>query len=129
MNTLKMKMMERLMVFLDGLGLVLREYQEHVLFLGLIGLWLLMPHLQGGDVALVTDGLWQLVLLGLICFLMLTGLCWWLLKRFIVVAGLPGLGFMVLQFKDLKVWHQFAFYLVCFALLLLAGVGCLVAVI
>jgi len=36
-----------------------------------------------------------LVLLALICFMGVTGLCWWLLKRFWTILGLPGLGGML----------------------------------
>ncbi|TCD02719.1 hypothetical protein [Pedobacter psychroterrae] len=68
-----------------------------------------------------------LVLLALICFLGMIGLCWWLLKRFWMALGLPELGGMVLQFNELLLWQQLGFYCASFALLLLAGVGCLAA--
>jgi len=69
-----------------------------------------------------------LVLLALICFMGMIGLCWWLLNRFWLAWGLPGLGGMVLQFNSLLLWQQLGFYFASFALLLLAGVGCLVAI-
>lgn len=69
-----------------------------------------------------------LVLLALICFLGMIGLCWWLLKRFWVALGLPELGGMVLQFNELLLWQQLGFYFASFALLLLAGIGCLIAI-
>jgi len=69
-----------------------------------------------------------LVLLALICFLGMIGLCWWLLKRFWITWGLPELGGMVLQFNSLLLWQQLGFYFASFALLLLAGIGCLIAI-
>ncbi|RZM22604.1 MAG: hypothetical protein EOO88_28915 [Pedobacter sp.] len=69
-----------------------------------------------------------LILLALICFLGMIGLCWWLLGRFWIALGLPGLGNMVLQFNELLLWQQLGFYFASFALLLLAGVGCLIAI-
>ena len=69
-----------------------------------------------------------LVLLALICFLGMIGLCWWLLKCFCMALGLSGLGSMVLQFNELLLWQQLGFYFASFALLLLAGVGCLAAI-
>jgi len=69
-----------------------------------------------------------LVLLALICFLSVIGLCWWLLKRFWIAWGLPEFGGMVLQFNELLLWQQLGFYFASFALLLLAAVGCLAAI-
>ena len=69
-----------------------------------------------------------LILLALICFLGMIGLCRWLLRRFWIALGLPGLGNMVLQFNELLLWQQLGFYFASFGLLLLAGVGCLIAI-
>ncbi len=69
-----------------------------------------------------------LIVLALICFLGMIGLSCWLMKRFLVVFGLPGLGSMVLQFNELLLWQQLGFYFASFALLLLAGIGCLIAI-
>lgn len=76
----------------------------------------------------VDTGILVLVVLALLCFLVLVGLSWWLLQRFWVMKALPGFWYMVLQFRDLDLWQQFVFYFACYALLLLAGVGCLIAV-
>jgi len=69
-----------------------------------------------------------LVVLSVIAFLVLVGLCWWILDRFWRGIGLPGVGLMVLQFRDLELWVQLSFYLGSFALLLFAAVGCLTAI-
>ena len=69
-----------------------------------------------------------LVVISLICFLGLIGLCWWLFNRFLLVFELPGFGSLVLRFNELELWVQLGFYFGVYALLLLAGVGCFVAV-
>jgi hypothetical protein len=104
------------------------KYKEYVLFGLLILIWYLMPLLDWEDRALVTDGLWQLVLMTALCFLGMLGLCWWLLKRFWMLMGLPELRLMVLRFNGLALWGQLGFYFLCYALLLLVAVSCMVAV-
>ena len=69
-----------------------------------------------------------LIVLGLISFLVLVHLCWWLLHRFWLGIGLPALGSMVLQFSSLELWKQLGFFWLSFALLLLTGLGCLAAI-
>jgi len=76
----------------------------------------------------VDPGILVLVVLALICFLGMVFLSWWLLQRFWLVFGLPALGGMVLRFNELELWVQLGFYWLSYALLLLAGVGCLIAV-
>ena len=101
----------------------------------LIGLLLLMwPLLQqllthsDPTVGYIDPNIWLLILLGLICFLIVTGLCWWLLQRFWMSLGLPALGSMVVQFKEIESWKQLGFYWASFGLLLWAAVGVLMAV-
>jgi hypothetical protein len=81
-----------------------------------------------GTAGYVDPGILILVLIGLICFMVLVGLCVWLMMGFLKFMGLPVLGDMVLRFKEMELWVQLGFYLACFALLLLAGVGTLAAV-
>ena len=76
----------------------------------------------------VDPSIWILLLLSLICFLGMIGLCWWFLKRFWMALGLPSLGAMVLQFNELLIWQQLGFYFASFALLLLAAIGSLIAI-
>jgi hypothetical protein len=88
----------------------------------------LFPLPNGNSEEMVTS-IGLMVLLSLISFLLVLGLCWWLLKRFWIIADLPALGTMVLQFKTLELWEQLKFSFALFALLLLAGVGCLMAMV
>lgn len=99
--------------------------------LGLIGLimvlaWFTLPKLIAGSDATagyIDQSIWLLVLLSLMSFLLTVALCWWLLQRFWLSIGLPGLNSMVLNFQDLRLWEQLGFYFACFAVLLLAAVG------
>jgi hypothetical protein len=74
------------------------------------------------------QNIWLLIILSLICFLTIIGLCWWLLHRFWLSMDLPAITIMVSQFKSLELWQQLGFYLFCFALLLFTAVGSLVAI-
>jgi hypothetical protein len=76
----------------------------------------------------VDPGILVLLVLALVCFVGMVFLSWWLLCRFWLVFGLPGLGGMVVRFNEMELWMQLGFYWLCYALLLLTGVGCLVAV-
>lgn len=99
--------------------------------LGLIGLimllaWFILPKLIASSDATagyIDQSIWLLVLLSLMSFLLTVALCWWLLQRFWLGMGLPGLNSMVLNFQDLRLWEQLGFYFACFAVLLLAAVG------
>ncbi|WP_276089159.1 hypothetical protein [Pedobacter sp. JY14-1] len=108
------------------------EVTKRVLFfVTLVLLWpLLQRVVQGVDetAGYVDPGIWMLVLLALVCYLGLVGLSLWLVSGLIRFLGLPGLGSMVSRFKKLDVCVQLWFYVVCYALLLLAGVLVLMAV-
>jgi hypothetical protein len=97
----------------------------------LLLLWPLVQRVvQFNDVTVgyIDPNIWLLVLLSFIVFLMMVGLVWWLLQRYWVTFGLPAIKNMVSQFNGLELWQQLKFFYALFALLLLAGVGCLVAV-
>lgn len=108
-----------------------RSYAGYVLLGVLLLLW---PLLQYGTMQFeptaghIDQSIWLLILLSLLCFITVTGLCWWLLQRFWLSLGLPGLGSMVEQFNSLLVWQKLGFYLASFGLLLLAAVGALAAI-
>lgn len=93
--------------------------------------WFTLPKvIANSDVTAgyIDQSIWFLVLLSLISFLLTVGLCWWLLQRFWVSAGLPDLNSMVLGFQNLKLWQQLGFYFACFVALLWAAVGVIVGV-
>ncbi|HKG05029.1 MAG TPA: hypothetical protein VKB19_01155 [Pedobacter sp.] len=102
-----------------------------IVFMILLLIW---PLLQGLivnmdlTVGIVDPNVVLLVLLSLICLMGLVGLCWWLFSKFLLVLGLPDCGSMVSRFNELVLWQRFVFYYGVYALLLLAGVGCLVAI-
>lgn len=69
-----------------------------------------------------------LFLLSLIIYLIMIGLSIWLFSRILSIFNLPRVGSMVSQFKTLSVCQQLGFYWASFALLLFAGVMCVMAV-
>ncbi|MBC7418345.1 MAG: hypothetical protein H7325_09340 [Pedobacter sp.] len=78
--------------------------------------------------ALPDAGIWSLVLLAILVFLMLLLLSSYLFRNTLQWLGLPNLNMMVSQFNTLTLWQQYVCYLASFALLLLAAIGCLIAI-
>jgi hypothetical protein len=102
-----------------------------LLFILLLMTWFFVPPiLQGGDqtIGIVDQSMWVLLILSMISFLMVCGICWWLVKHFWLLLGLPELLLMVSQFKTLDLWQQLSFFLASFVSLLLVATGCLVAI-
>lgn len=107
------------------------NYQGYMLVAVLLLLWAAGQHLiirNDPSTGFIDPNIWLLCVLGLIAFVVVTGLCWWLLQKFWMSMGLPALGNMVLQFKDLAAWQQLGFYWASFGLLLWAAVGVLTAI-
>ncbi|WP_161603028.1 hypothetical protein [Pedobacter arcticus] len=103
---------------------------EQYLFVLLL-LWFVIPYLiypLDPTAALPDVGIWSLILLSIIVFLMLLLLSTYLFKRMIKWLGLPAFDRLVSQFKTLTLWEQYVFYWASFALLLLAAIGCLIAI-
>lgn len=97
----------------------------------LMALWLVIPKMirfYDQTAGIVDPGIWILILLSLISFMLVAALSWWLLNRFWVSLGLPALNTMVLQFNTLALWQQLGFFWLSFALLLLAAVLCLIGI-
>ncbi|WP_316752044.1 hypothetical protein [Pedobacter gandavensis] len=76
----------------------------------------------------IDPGIWLLLLLSVIAFLMMVGLSYLLLQWLWNGLGLPKIDIMVLQVKNMELWQQLGLLLACFASLLFAGVGCLIAI-
>ena len=112
-------------------GLSWKGMEKYLIGVILILSWITVQRvIQSGDVSVgvIDPSIWMLVLLSLICFVAVTGISFWILKRFVVVMGLPTVGNLIVQFKTLELWQQLSFYWASFALLLLAGVGSLSAI-
>jgi hypothetical protein len=113
------------------LNLLMGVKKEHRLLMVLMVLWGVVtrfwssPEMTAG----INESVPLMVVLALIGFLILLELCWWLLNRFWNRVGLPGLEVLVFYYRRMEVWQQVMFYWASFALLLLAGVGCLAAVV
>lgn len=113
-----------------ALNLLNEIKKEHRLMLVLLLLWGLVTHWFSSPEfsAGINQSVPIMIVIALITFLILLYLCYWLLERFWQRTGLPGIEIMVLQFKKLNGWVQLGFYWLCFALLILAGLGCLAVV-
>lgn len=108
-----------------------RHYKVYLLLVMLLAVWPIAQYVimsADATIGFIDPNIWLLILLSLICFMIVTGLCWWLLQRFWMSMGLPAIGNMVLQFKDLLAWQQLGFYFASFVCLLLAAVGVLTAI-
>jgi hypothetical protein len=109
----------------------IKKAEIPVVFLLLLVTWFFAPgwlrHIDG-TAGSVDQSIWLLIVLGLITFMLVTALCWWLLQRFWLMSGLPPIGTMVLQFNTLQLWQQLGSYLLSFAMLLLAALGSLMAI-
>lgn len=104
-------------------------------YLLLIALLLILPLAQRAitlndpAIGFIDPNIWLLLLMGFISFMMVIGLCWWLLQGFWMSIGLPGIGGMVSQFKELSAWQQLGFYWASFVCLLWAAVGVIIAIV
>ena len=109
----------------------IRQILPEILFLVLLLIWFFVPGWlrqvdpTTGD---IDQSHWFLVLLGLIAFMLILSLCWWLLQHLWERTGLPELKSIILKFNQLSSCQQLNFLLASFALLLLAATGCLAAI-
>jgi hypothetical protein len=76
----------------------------------------------------VDPSIWILILIAVICFLVMIALSAWIMLRLWTIVGLPAPQHIISQFNYLKPCQKLKFLLAAYALLLLAGVGCLVAI-
>lgn len=109
-----------------------RNYQVLLLFGLLIFLWPVLSQIlitENPQLGFIDPNIWLLLLLSIIVFLAIIGLCYWLLQWAWMRIGLPGLRIMVSQFYQLELWQQLSFFSAFFALLLLTAVGTLNAII
>ncbi|TCC99730.1 hypothetical protein [Pedobacter hiemivivus] len=109
-----------------------RNYTPYLLFGLLLLIWPFLQRLvinSDATIGFIDPNIWLLILMSLICFLIVTGLSWWLLQSFWMRLGLPLLTEMVLSFKKMELWQQLGFYWASFGLLLLAAVGVLTAIV
>jgi hypothetical protein len=107
------------------------KYTGYLLTVVLLLLWPVAQRIvTSGDesIGVIDPNIWMLILLSLICFMTVIGLCWWVLWRVWLSLGLPDMGSIVSQFKALESWQQLTFFLASFALLLLTVLGVLSAI-
>jgi hypothetical protein len=113
------------------LELLMGVKKEHRLLGMLMVLWVLVtvfwssPEMSTG----INESVPLMVVLGLISLLVLLEMAWWVFNRFWLRVGLPGIEVMAIYYRRMEVWQQVMFYWASFALVLLAGVGCLAAIV
>jgi len=103
----------------------------YLLLMSLLLVWSTAPSLlQWFDATAgsVDQSVWLLVVLGLITFLIIINLSWWLFKYSWQLVGLPPIHSIVSLYNLLSPWQQLSFLLGSFALVLLAALGSLNAV-
>jgi hypothetical protein len=76
----------------------------------------------------IDASIWLLLLFSITSYFVCLLTSSWLFRSLLVWIGLPNIKSMVLQFNELTLWQQFAFYWASFALLLLTAVLSLAAV-
>ncbi|MFD1630560.1 hypothetical protein [Pseudopedobacter beijingensis] len=108
-----------------------KPYAVLLFFSMLLLLWWSAPlwvYRVDSTIGLVDQGIWYLIVLAILVFMLLLALCWWLLEHFLHTLGLPDIYAMVSQIKILSIWQQLVFYWASFALLLSTAIACLVAI-
>ncbi|MES2826710.1 MAG: hypothetical protein V4687_01080 [Bacteroidota bacterium] len=102
----------------------------HLLILTAMLYFLLQQTLQKIDPAAgyVDPSMLSLVIIGMFCFQLIFSLSLWIHKKFWSAIGLPDDYNFLSHFKQLSSCQQFVFYFASFALLVLAAVGCLIAI-
>ena len=112
-----------------------KEFKTHwksvLLFMLLILVWFTFPvyiHQADPNAGTVDQGIWMLVILSLIVFLLILAICWWLQQLYWELLGLPHLNSLISLFNTLTTWQQLHFFWLSFVSLLLAALGCLAAI-
>lgn len=101
------------------------------IILVLLVLWLVIPYLlhkTDPTTGYVDQSIWLLIVLGLLSFMSIAVLSWWLLRWFLIRTDLPAIDTILSQFKNLEPWQQLGFYWASYVLLLLAASCCLIAI-
>jgi TRAP-type C4-dicarboxylate transport system permease small subunit len=106
-------------------------HEVFVLLLALLFIWFTAPYWVYNldkHIALADPGIWSLVLIALIAFILIIWFSWFLLNTCWEALALPSFSLMVIHFKNLELWQQFVFYWASFALFLLGAVITLAAI-
>ncbi len=78
--------------------------------------------------ASIDPGIWQLVMVALLVFLLVLPLCWGILAYAVQRIGLPALTLIFAQFKLLTLWQQFIIYWLSFFSLVFLALLSLMAI-
>jgi len=105
-------------------------YEPLLLFIFLLIAWSVMPWwLQmEQEAASINQSIWLLIVVSMITFLVICAISWWLIQQFWLRLGLPQIEQMVSQFNTLTSWQQLSLFSLYFVSVLLAALGCLIAI-
>jgi len=108
------------------------EITKIILMVLAIGfLWKIMQQANWSNdltMGYIDPSIWLLILIGLLCFVVMVALSAWIFIRLWTIIGLPNPHKIISQFNYLESCQKLKFLFAAYALLLLAGVGCLVAI-
>ncbi len=98
-----------------------------------IAVWVYIPHLwalalRDTSVGFMDMGVWHLVWLGLLLWLLAQLLSGLIFGEILRGYKLPSLGYMVSQFNLLTLWQQYVLYMALFALLFLGAILSIAAI-
>ena len=111
-------------------GRALRNFEPMFLFILLLIVWSVMPrwlHMEA-EAASINESIWLLIVVSMIAFLAICAITWWLMQQFWLRLGLPQIQQMVSQFNTLTSWQQLSLFSLYFVSVLLAALGCLIAI-
>jgi len=105
-------------------------YEPRLLFLFLLIAWSTMPQWleMETEAGSINGSIWLLIVISLITFLIVCALSFWLIQQFWSRLGLPQIEHMVSQFNTLTSWQQLSLFSLYFVSVLLAALGCLIAI-
>jgi hypothetical protein len=102
-----------------------------LLTLGLGATWKTVEQISWNTdmtIGYIDPSIWLLILISIICFIALIALSSWIVLRLWSIVGLPSPCQIISQFNYLQPCQKLNFLFAAYALLLLAAVGCLMAI-
>jgi hypothetical protein len=107
------------------------RFKPQHLLIALVFIWLVFPvwlHSTDPTAGYIEQSTWLLLVMSIITFILVVGLCWWLLRQFWTIAGLPEFNELIIKFNHLTSCQQLSFFFASFALLILAAMSCIGAI-
>ncbi len=108
----------------------LYQYKLLATFALALTLWLTIPNwLQPyPHITFADPGIWHLILLGMLLWLLTQALSTYLFHKTLIVLGFPTIKTLILEFNTLTTWQKYILYYVLFTLWWLTLLLCLMAI-